>query len=163
MVPNILVQLSSRSKVSEFRSGLDDAVGIIAIGPESEASWRLEGLDALYLSVTRAERWGSRPIPPHTIGVLHTSPRDRADGYPPRILTGFLLTDDEPDTADYCIPMISEALIKTARMVNDREPGAIRTIGLFEFELSFKGASLSRSADLLARTIKLLRGADDSK
>lgn len=151
---NIVVQLSSRQKVAEFRAGLEDAIGIVALGPETESSWRLAGIDAFYLSVTRAERWGSRPIPPHTVAVLRTSHADQEEGFPPFIITGFLLKEGDPDTAEFCIPRIVTSVVHAIAGVNAAQPGAIRTLGFFEFELSFKGSKLADVAHLLVESFE---------
>jgi hypothetical protein len=161
--PNIVVQLSNRQKVAEFRAGIGDAIGIIALGPETEASWRTAGIDSFYLSVTRAERWGARPILPHTVAVLRTSGADREDGFPPFIITGFLLREGEPDTAEYCIPRIVTALFDAIDEVNTGQPGAIRTLGFFEFELSFKGSTLADVGHLLVDSLEAATGRKVSR
>lgn len=156
--PNVVVHLSSRQKVAQFREGIGDAIGIIALGPETEASWKVAGIDAFYLSVTRAERWGSRPSSPHTVAVLRTSPADRKEGFPPFIITGFLLKEGDPNTAEFCIPRIVTSVVDAIDEVNTGQPGAIRTLGFFEFELSFKGSSLANVAHLLIESLDAAAG-----
>ena len=121
--------------------------------PETEASWKMAGIDAFYLSITRAERWGARPIPTHAVAVLRTSSVDREAGFPPFIIAGFLLNDGEPNTADYCIPRIIASVSDAIVQVNAEQPGAIRTLGFFEYELSFGGSRPSDVARLLAGSL----------
>jgi hypothetical protein len=120
----------------------------------------LAGIDALYLSLTRAEQFGSQPIPPHTVAVLRTSPVHREEGFPPFIITGYLLNQGEPDTADAVLPRIVASIVGAIDDVNAREPGAIRTLGLFEYELSFKDRTLTDSARLLAASLEADRHLD---
>jgi hypothetical protein len=75
--PNIIVQLPTREKVRAFRDGLGDTLGVVALEMEPKVFWTLGGLDALYLTLSRAERWGSRPLPPHTAALLRTTELNR--------------------------------------------------------------------------------------
>ena len=153
--PNIIVCLPSWEKVAEFRQGLGDTFGIIAIGPASDAMGRLAGMDAFYLSLGRAERWGSRPIAPHTVAVLRTSQADQQSGIPPFVITGFLLKEGETPQIDAVLPLLFDCVLDAIAEVNTQQPGAIRTIGFFEFELTAgEGAPLANSAQLLAQVVK---------
>ena len=153
--PNIVVCLPSLEKVAEFRQGLGDTFGIIAIGPASDAMGKLAGIDAFYLSLGRAERWGSRPIPPHTVAVLHTSQTDQQSGIPPFVITGFLLKEGETPQVDAVLPLLFNCVLDAVAEVNTQQPGAIRTVGFFAFELTAGGAtSLANSAQLLGQVVK---------
>jgi len=152
--PNIVVCLPNRKKVVEFREGLGNTLGIFAFGPESDAMWKLAGIDAFYLSLSRAERWGSRPIAPHTVAVLQTSQSEQQAGYPPFIITGFLLKEGEPTHADFVLPLLVRSVLNAVDEVNTHQPGAIRALGFFAFELTFADCTLTGSAHLLARLIK---------
>jgi hypothetical protein len=153
--PNIIVCLPSSEKVAEFRRGLGDTFGIIAIGPANDAMGKLAGIDAFYLSLGRAERWGSRPIPPHTVAVLHTSQTEQQSGIPPFVITGFLLKEGETPQADTVLPLLFNCVLDAVAEVNVQQPGAIRTIGFFAFELTAGGlTSLANAAQLLSTTVK---------
>jgi hypothetical protein len=90
----------------------------------------------------------------HTVALLRSTPDDRLSGYPPFILTGFLLREGEPGTAAFGIPLMVRAVLETVKDVNAREPGAIRTIGVFEFELRFEGVTFADSARLLVESLE---------
>lgn len=141
--PSILVQMGSRAKVSQFREGLGDTLGVVVLGLESKAFWTLAGIDALFLTFTRAERFGSRPLPPYVAALLRTSDEYRREGTPPYVITGVnLQPEDDPYSASLGIPCILSAVLKVAAETNAATPGAIRTIGFFEYELSFKRTPL---------------------
>ncbi len=73
----------------------------------------------LYVILTRAERWGSRPIPPHTGALLHTTEEDQKEGMPQYIVTGLVLTEDESNTDDdFCIPLLVKAVRSVVEEVN---------------------------------------------
>lgn len=114
----------------------------------------MAGIDAFYLSVTRAEWWGSRPIAPHRVAVLRTSHADREEGLPPFIITGLLLKEGDPESAEICVPRIVTSLVDAVADVNAAQPGAIRTLGFYEFKLSFKGSKLANLAHLLAESFE---------
>lgn len=53
------------------------------------------GLDAIFLVVPAAERWGARLIPGKA-QLLPTSSEDQLDGMPPYVVTGVALRPDDP-------------------------------------------------------------------
>ncbi len=153
--PNIVVQLASREKVAAFREGLGDVLGVTAIEMSPKAFWILGGLDALYLTLSRAERWGSRPLPPHTAALLRTTDEDRRSGMPPYVITGLVLREDEPNTAEHGIPLVVRAVLRLVAETNKSNPGELRTVGFFEHELFASGGTPKEIAALLAKSIDL--------
>ena len=153
--PNIIVQLPNRETVRAFREGLGDSLGVVALEMEPKVFWTLGGLDALYLTLSRAERWGSRPLPPHTAGLLRTTEQDQKGGMPPYVITGLVLREDEPNTAEQGIPLLVGAVLRLANETNKGSPGAIRTVGFFEYELFASGGTPEEIASLLAKCIDL--------
>jgi len=155
----ITIQFDSREKVEAFRSGLGSVQNIVVLGIAPELFWTIGGVDALYLSLPRAERWGSRPQPPHVVEAIPTSKHDRESGFPPYILTGFVLADDEPNTPAFGFPLLADALTRAVADVNKRQSDAIRCVGFFEFELTFPGVSLIDLGRLFADAFGVGRGA----
>jgi hypothetical protein len=151
--PNIIVQLPTREKVRGFREGLGDTVGVVALELEPKVFWTLGGLDALYLTLSRAERWGSRPLPPHTAALLRTTDEEQTNGMPPYVITGLVLKEDEPNTAKHGIPLLMRAVLRLANETNKANPGAIRTVGFFEHELFASGGTPKEIAALLAKSV----------
>ena len=89
-------------------------------------------------------------MPPHTATILRTTEADQREGMPKYILAGLVLRDGEPNTASFAVPLIVEALRRAVEEVNAKEPGAIRTLRLFEFELTFKHTPVQEVAASLA-------------
>ena len=146
-------QLATREKVAAFRSGLGEAQGIVALGLDPGTFRNLSGIDALYLSLTRAEQWGARPLPPYAATLLRTSEAERRGGMPRYILAGLVLKDGDPNTAAFAIPLMVSAMREAIMEVNATEPGAIRVVGLFEYELTFPNTALAEVAASLAAAV----------
>lgn len=53
------------------------------------------GMDALFLVLPAAEKWGAKPVPGKA-QVLSTSAEDQRDGMPPYVVTGVVLRPDDP-------------------------------------------------------------------
>jgi hypothetical protein len=53
------------------------------------------GMDALFLVLPAAEKWGAKPLPGKA-QVLKTSPEDQRDGMPPYVVTGVVLRPSDP-------------------------------------------------------------------
>jgi hypothetical protein len=54
-----------------------------------------KGMDALFLVLPAAEKWGAEPLPGKA-QVLKTSPEDQRDGMPPYVVTGVVLGPGDP-------------------------------------------------------------------
>jgi hypothetical protein len=153
--PNIIVQLPTREKVRAFREGVGDTLGVVALELEPKVFWTLGGLDALYLTLSRAERWGSRPLPPHTAALLRTTEQEQKNGMPPYVITGMVLKEDEPNTPEHGVPLLVKAVLRLANETNKGNPGTIRTVGFFEHELFASGGSPKEIAALFAKSVDL--------
>jgi len=70
------------------------------------------------------------------------------------IVTGLVLNDDDPNTANFCVPLIVNVVQTVVDNVNAKNFDAIRAVGRFEFELAFPGANLTEVARLLARSLE---------
>jgi hypothetical protein len=53
------------------------------------------GIDALFLVLPAAEKWGAKPLPGRA-QVLVTSAEDQRDGMPPYVVTGVVLRPGDP-------------------------------------------------------------------
>jgi hypothetical protein len=153
----VVVQLGTREKVNAFRAGVGDVGGIVTLGLDPKTFMNLAGLDALYLSLTRTERWGSHPLPHYSAALLRTTAEDQREGMPPYIVTGLLLEEGDPNTAAFAIPHIAKAVLNVVDEVNASNPRAIRTVGFFEFELSFHGTNLTEVGRVFAEALASCR------
>lgn len=93
------------------------------------------GLDAVFLVLPAAEKWGARPIPGKA-QVLETSNEDRGAGMPAHIVTGVVLLPDDPRGP---IPetkiLVSAALRAVHEYNQENRGGAIRKLGFWAVNL----------------------------
>jgi hypothetical protein len=87
-------------------------------------------IDAVYVSITAAERWGAanRPII-HQAQVFRTTADDRAAGWPPFVIAGLIARQDEDVFDPRLMPLIIRAAIVAARRLNAQGSELIETIG----------------------------------
>ena len=154
MRPILVIQQPTRERVTAFRAGLGDAENVVVLGIDAKTFSTVPGVDAIYMSLTRAERWGSRPLAPHEVAILETGTKGAEEGLPPFIITGLVLKGDEPNTAATCMPLIIRAVLRAAGERNAAHPGSIRTLGFSEFELTFPGASVTDVGRMLAASLR---------
>ena len=106
--------------------------GIIVLGVR-ENFWSMPGLDCLFLTLSQAEEWGSKPLPPYTCAVLSTPPWRRADGFPPYAVTGMVLKDEDPKDSDFVVPLVIKAAVSAVLDFNRHEGDVIQTVGISGF------------------------------
>ena len=63
------------------------------------------------------------------------------------------MKDNDPNTGAFCIPILVRTMLAAIDEANAQHPGMIRTIGFFEFELTFPETSLMEVAGLLASSL----------
>jgi hypothetical protein len=91
-------------------------------------------LDALYLSLIAAERWGSRPLL-YQSQVLRTECRDRQ--WPQFIIAGIALTPDDVRAGD-CVAELKltiEAVVQAVDSYNNQNGFPIKKIGFWTEDL----------------------------
>jgi hypothetical protein len=86
-------------------------------------------VDAVYVSITAAERWGAHKRPLiHQAQVFRTRPEDRAEGWPPFVIAGLTARPDEDPFDPRLMPLIIKAAIVAARRFNARGDELIESI-----------------------------------
>lgn len=91
---------------------------------------KLGGLDALFLTLVAAERWGSRPIP-YKAQVLRTLPED--EGLPPYVVTGIAMNIDDERINDPRaeLELVMSAVLDAIEVYNSENNGVINAIGFW--------------------------------
>ena len=151
--PFFVVELPTPKKAGRFRSAAGPSPFFAVLESRASALWTFRELDALYLSLPRAERWGSRPLPPHTAAILETTVVDQHKGLPRFVVTGLTLGQGEENTATNCVPLIVRAVRRAVALHNAANEMPIRAVGFFEHELTFAGSSLSDVARVFAAAV----------
>ena len=150
MKPELIVQQAKRENVDLIRRGLKQREGVIVLGIETKNFWCLAGLDALFLTLPRAEAWGSKPLPPHTCEVLRTREPELKKGFPPYVVTGVVMNDGEPFTGPSVVPLLVKTVISAVREFNARENDVIQTVGLMEVERFAPSVSATEIGELIS-------------
>ena len=111
------------------------------------------GLDAIFLVLPAAERWGSRPI----LGqaqVLRTTPEDQRTGMPPFVVTGVAL---RPSDARGPLPetrlLVSTAL-EAVRSFNAGNDDAIHRLGFWAVNL-LNGVTPAQLAQVFSELLSI--------
>ncbi len=134
MRPELIVQQTKRENVELVRKGLGKCQGVIVLGIDGKDFWSLAGIDAQFLTLPRAEAWGSKPLPPHTCEVLRTREAELKKGFPPYAVTGVILKDDDPKDGHFVLPLVVRSAVVAVRDFNERAGDLIQTIGLMDVE-----------------------------
>jgi hypothetical protein len=89
-------------------------------------------LDAMFLPLPAAERWGARPLL-HKAQILHTQPAAGTPpvGMPPYVITGVAMAPDDPQDPRFELQLIMTAVLDAVESFNAAHPEAIRVIGLW--------------------------------
>ena len=125
-VYSIIVSFVDPMRLTLFRRGARSAPNVVALGIAPQALMTTPGIDAIYLSFTAAEQWGSKPLGPGEVGLLHTSADERVRGMAPFILYGIDLNVGDPDTAEFVVPLVARGIEDQLKV----SQAPIKTIGI---------------------------------
>jgi hypothetical protein len=138
MRPNLVFENTNSEKVSLLKRGFQAHPQLTARELKPFGQKAPPNVDAFYVSIMAAERWGAgvRPVA-HQAQVFRTAPEDQAQGWPPFVIAGLALKEGEdPFDARFALRLIIMAVIKAVRDYNAREPNSIRLVG---FESGWTG------------------------
>jgi hypothetical protein len=108
-------------------------------------------LDALYLSVMGAERWGAYPVV-HKAQVLKVTDKDRAEGWPPYVIAGVAMKSDDPRDPKFELGLIVSCAVEAAKQFNLEGSGWIDTIGFGGDWIGLKKMSPEEAAEIIRRS-----------
>jgi hypothetical protein len=91
--------------------------------------WYHSGLDAIYVSIPMAEKWGARPQL-YEIQILPTTDVDLEQGLPPYVIAGIATDGDERHASADMLGIILRITFEgIARFNSKHPPTPIRTVG----------------------------------
>jgi hypothetical protein len=100
---------------------------VFGTGPEVTASHKL---DAFWMTWMQAERFGAEPpFAPHEARVLRVPASEREKGFPAFVVAGVLLADDDPNSAEFQLQLVLEALLTTVQRFNATNLQQIHRVG----------------------------------
>jgi len=136
MKPKLIFSDRDTERVKLLQQGFETHSRITARLLSAHEVRRLPNLDAFYLSIMAAERWGARPIV-HEVQVLRTTPKDQSEGWPAFVIAGLALREGEdPFDARFGLSLLIRAVLKAVKNFNVEGGDTISGVG---FESSWTG------------------------
>jgi hypothetical protein len=111
---------------------------------------RVPDLDAIYLSVMGAERFGARPII-HSAQVLNVTAEDREAGWPPYIIAGVAMKSDDPREPKFELGLIVRCVIEAVNRFNSECSAKISIIELGGSWIGLEKMSPEEAGDIIRR------------
>jgi len=129
MNPRLILSDEKESTVRELRQSFNGCPGLMALLLKPNELPRLKELDALFLTLTAAERWGPRTAF-YESQVLKTGPED---DMPPYIVTGIAMEVDDPRTRDPRaeLKLVINAVLDAVKQHNSAGARPINSIGFW--------------------------------
>lgn len=130
MRPNLVIADERQESVNLLQEGLAGCEEVTVLKLRPDQLLNVEGLDAFYLSVMGAERWGARPIP-HKAQILRTALDDTEKGYPPYVIAGGLFNIEDSRDPRFQLRVIMHTVLADVESFNAVNKGVIRKIGFW--------------------------------
>ena len=93
MRPILVIQQDDKDASLGVREGLGDSSGALVLGVPALSFWSIPGIDAIYLTLPEAERWGAVPLEPFQCEVLQTPAEPARQGFPPFAVVGMTVPE----------------------------------------------------------------------
>jgi hypothetical protein len=134
--------------IEKLQQAFEGNPDLIALTLEPDELPKLKELDALYLSIIAAERWGSKPVL-YESQVLKTRPEDQ--GWPPYIVTGIALQPDDPRAGDPIeeLKLVIKAVLEAVKSYNQKTNSQIRTVGFWTENLRMARMDVSAAGEII--------------
>lgn len=130
MPPNLIISDERQETVNLLQKGLAGCEEITVLQLKPDQLPKLDGIDAVYLTVTGAERWGAMPIP-HKAQVLPALPTDAEHGWPPYVIAGGLFNMEDPHDPRFYLQVIINTVLDAVDSFNSENKDVIRKIGFW--------------------------------
>ena len=92
------------------------------------------GLDAIFLILPAAEKWGAKPIPGRA-QVLQTSSDDQQKGMPPYVVTGVVLRPEDPRGSLPETRLLLKTACEAIQHFNQSSNKKIKRLGFWAMDL----------------------------
>ena len=131
MRPQLIIAVDDHENAMSMRKGLAGCAEIAILELPSEKLPALATLDAMFLPLPAAERWGARPLL-HKAQILPTQLAASTPpfGMPPYVITGVAMAPDDPQNPRFELQLIMTAVLNAVESFNAAHPEAIQVIGL---------------------------------
>jgi len=124
----IVVYDADPARAGALEAGLYGVDGVEVVRKPARELWQHSGVDAIYVSIPMAEKWGARPVL-YEVQVLPTSDNERAQGFPAYVIAG-LATDGEDRRAPAdLLSLVLKTTLDAVEHFNSLHRSGIRVIG----------------------------------
>jgi hypothetical protein len=132
MRPQLVIAIDNHDNAMRLGKELHGCTGITVLEIPADKLPTLPDLDAMFLTLPAAERWGARPLV-HKAQILRTqraqetSPADM----PPYVIAGVAMAQDDPHDPVFELQLIMTTTLEAAQAFNATYPEAIKVIGFW--------------------------------
>lgn len=128
MKPRLTFSDPDAERVALLQEGFRGHAKLTALAVSSNELMRLQGVDAIFLTILAAERWGARPIS-HKAQVFRATSVDRDLGWPGYIVAGVAANVDDPRDPGFELRMIILAVLEAVTQYNEAWGDPIQNVG----------------------------------
>ena len=132
MSPHLVIAVNNSHDAKLMRQGVAGGSEITILELPAEKLPTLTDLDAIFLPLPAAERWGARPLF-HKAQILSAQGAEATPSVdmPPYVVTGVAMAPDDPHEPAFELALIVTSVLEAVQAFNAQHPGAIRVIGFW--------------------------------
>lgn len=155
IIPNYFFADTDVTRVLEMQRAFQGIPFLHAVNSDSNKLGANVHLDAMYLSVVAAERWGARPIV-HEAQVLNTRHEDRENNWPAYILAGVAMRPGDSRDAKDELRMIIDAVTRAVLNFNATHDCPIKSVGFVPEWTGIRRIDAREAGEIIGTTFSRL-------
>lgn|GEM_PF-7126946 len=132
----LIISVVENHDADLLRLGLKNLENITVVVLRPDQLWKRKDIDAIFLSLPAAERWGAVPII-HQAQVLKTKVEDRTKGWPPYAVSGVAMARQDPRDPIFELQLILDSVFKAVELFNTNSE-QIQAIGFWAEDLGLR-------------------------
>lgn len=132
MRPQLVIAVDNYDTAMRLGKELEGCTGITILELSADKLPTLPELDAVFLTLPAAERWGARPLV-HKAQILRAQlAQDPSPAHmPPYVIAGVTMAPDEPHDPVLELQLIMTSALEAVQAFNATHPEAIQVIGFW--------------------------------
>lgn len=132
MRPQLVIAVDNHDTATRLDKELEGCTAVTVLELPAEKLPTLRDLDAIFLTLPAAERWGARPLL-HQAQILRVTPaQDTAPvGMPPYVIAGVAMAPDDPHDPVFELQLIMTSALEAVRAFNTKHAEALKVIGFW--------------------------------
>jgi hypothetical protein len=132
MTSQLITAVDNHDNAMRLGKELHGCTGVTVLELPADQLPMLPDLDAMFLTLPAAERWGARPLV-HKAQILRTQRAQETSpaGIPPYVIAGVAMAQDDPHDPVFELQLIMTATLEAVQAFNATHPEAIKVIGFW--------------------------------